>query len=232
MAGRRTMSDAGSDQKPQWIASYIPWARILKLIEQLETDCPPRIDRTVLTGSNQVRYQTLKALTSLGLIDAKGLLTDTFRGLIDAKDDRVVIVRRIIERSYPEAVELAAKNGTQLQLEEIFRKYGVSGSTARKAISFFLKAAEYAEIPMSPHFRAPPVSRRPPQRKATSANRGQQATNVESPDAEDSNPMSSLRVRYVEMLMKKTDSAEQLDEKLLDRIEGLLDFASTEEGGE
>ena len=223
------MSDARNDQTPQWIAPYIPWARIPKLIEQLETDCPPRIDRTVLTGSNQVRYQTLKALTSLGLIDAQGLLSDTFRQLIDAKDDRVVLVRRIIAQSYPEAVELGANNGTQLQLEEIFRKYGVSGSTSRKAIAFFLKAAEYAEIPMSPHFRTPPVSRRPPKRKATRTNKDTDAANADGPDAEDADTMSSLRVRYVEMLMKKTDSAEQLDEKLLDRIERLLHFGSTEE---
>ena len=226
------MSGSGNDEKPQWIAPYIPWARIPKLIEELETDRPPRIDRTVLTGSTQVRYQTLKALGSLGLIDGDGLLTDTFNKLIDAKDDRVAVVRGIVERCYREAVELGTQNGTQLQLDEVFRKYGVSGSTSRKAIAFFLKAAEYAEMPMSPHFKAPPVSRRPPRKKAAP---GSQATNVPAaspPEGENSSTMASLQVRYVEMLMKKTESSDELDAKLLDRIERLLDFSTPEEADE
>ena len=182
----------------------------------------------MLTGSNQVRYQTLKALQSLGLIDGEGGLTKSFSELIDAKDDLPAAVRAIIKRSYPEAVELGAKNGTQLQLEEVFRAYGVSGSTARKAIAFFLKAAEYAGIPMSPHFRAPPVSRKAPQRKAHSAKKTGASTATPG-EEEQPSTMTSLKVQYVEMLMKKTDSADQLDENLLDRIERLLDFPSSEE---
>ena len=220
------MGNATNDAATVWTPPYIPWARIPKLIEQLGTDRPARIDRTVLTGSNQVRYQTLKALASLELIDSDGFLTEMFNRLIDAPEDRTVVVRGILERFYPEAVQLGKQNGTQLQLEEAFRKYGVSGSTSRKAIAFFLKAAEYAELPMSPHFRAPPIPRKTSPKKAPPSSPALGNDPPTASDAESATGITSLKARYVEMLMKKVDSQDDLDDNLLDRIERLLDFRS------
>ena len=221
------MATAGNEEHTAWTPPYIAWKRLVDLIERLETDRPPRIDRTILTGSNQVRSMILKALASLDLIDDEGSLTDIFVRLIERKEDRAVTVQSILEHFYSEPLKLAKVNGTQQQLLEAFRSYGVSGSTLRKAIGFFLRAAEYAQLPLSPHFKTPPVPRRSPTTKQAAA----KVSPPNDPPAEvgPDSATSSLRSRYIEMLMNKADSQEDLDTNLLDRIEGLLEFASPEE---
>ena len=221
------MEDTKNDAQSEWTPPYIPWTKIPKLIQQLESDRPPRIDRTVLTGSNQVRAQTYNALVSLGLIKDDGSYTKVFDHLITAPEDRIATIRKLLQDLYPEPVELGRTNGTQLQLEQAFGKYRASGSTRRKAIGFFLKAAEYAEIPMSPHFKVPTVTRKSAARKTARKGRKPDSGDV-TPARADSPTISSLRARYIEMLMKKVDTEDGLDAPLLDRIERLLDFPGEE----
>ncbi len=217
------MENAQNDAQAEWTPPYIPWSKVPKLIQQMESNRPPQIDRTVLTGSNQVRAQTFNALVSLGLIMEDGSFTEIFDRLIEAPDDRVAAIRELLQRHYPEPIELGRTNGTELQLEQAFAKYGVTGSTRRKAIGFFLKAAEYAEIPMSPHFKVPAVRRKRAPRKPTGNTR--QPGSGDGPTPETDHPtVSSLRARYIEMLMQKVDAQDDLDDPLLDRIERLLEF--------
>ena len=49
---------------------------------------------------------------------------------------------------------------TQGQLEEEFRKFGITGATLRTTIAFFLHTARHAEIPVSPHFKILPGPQR------------------------------------------------------------------------
>ena len=217
------MDNGKNDSHAEWTPPYIPWSKIPKLIQQMESNRPPQIDRTVLTGSNQVRAQTFNALVSLGLIMEDGSFTEVFDHLIGAPDERVATIRKVLQRLYPEPIELGRTNGTELQLEQAFAKYGVTGSTRRKAIGFFLKAAEYAEIPMSPHFKVPPVRRKRAPSKTTSNTRQPGSGDV-PPPAADHPTLSSLRARYIEMLMKKVDAQDDFDDPLLDRIERLLEF--------
>lgn len=221
------MENAKNDTQAEWTPPYIPWTKIPKLIQQLESDRPPRIDRTVLTGSNQVRSQTFNALVSLGLIREDGSYTEVFDHLIKDPEDRVGTVRGLLQHLYPEPIELGRTNGTQLQLDQAFGKYRASGSTRRKAIGFFLNAAEYAEIPMSPHFKVPSVPRKSAPRKTARKGKKPDGGDV-PPPSKDSPTISSLRARYIEMLMKKVDTQDDLDDPLLDRIERLLDFPEEE----
>jgi hypothetical protein len=79
---------------------------------------------------------------------------------------RPELIGEMLRQQYPSVVALDA-NATQGQLEEAFKDAGISGSTIRKAINFYLQAAEFAEIPVSRHFKTP---------RATSGN-GRRATN-------------------------------------------------------
>lgn len=235
------------DQEPtSWKPPYISWGLLIRLVERLESNPPPRVDRTVLAGSNQTRTQTILALKSLELINQEGDLTESFTTLLEAGDRRPAIVRSLLERFYKRPVELGRINGTQQQLVEEFRGYGVSGSTVRKAISFFLKAAEYAELQTSPHFRVPPAPQRskkrpPPSPPQPSESESAPETTVqhdvgtshERPETGGTTEsMESLRVKYIRILVESVgpdaESSGKFDPDVLDRIERLLGFGSEE----
>lgn len=204
-----------------WTPPYIAWQNLLSLIERLETDMPPQVDRTILTGSNQSRTQTLNALKALDLIGEDGSCSATLKEIVEAGERRPEVVRELLEHFYSEPVRLASINATQMQLEKAFRDYGVTGSTARKSIAFFLKAAKYADLPMSPHFKTPPARRESGPRASRRRKKPAQkrASSQKSAVAED---VSSLRVRYIEMLIKKVEESDDMDGDLMDRIEQLL----------
>lgn len=129
-------------------------------------------------------------------------------------------------------------------LEEAFRDHGVSGSTVRKAISFFLKAAEYAGLQTSPHFRVPPAPLRPkkqtspkPPSPSTPESASEPPIHIgASPDDEGrdtgmgAESIESLRVEYIRMLVESVrpdpNSPGKFEPDVLDRIERLLGFGS------
>lgn len=246
--GNRTVNRTVDQEPTSWTPPYISWRLLTRLVDRLESNPPPRIDRTILAGSNQTRTQTILALKSLELIDQEGSLTESFTTLIKAGDSRPAIVRSLLERFYKGPVELGRVNGTQQQLEEEFRGYGVSGSTVRKAISFFLKAAEYAELQTSPHFGVPRAPQRrkkrpapsPPQpSKSESDTEAPVQHHVEAGSDDErqeasgtTDSIESLRIEYIRMLVETArpdaDSPGKFDPDVLDRIERLLGFGSKE----
>ncbi|HEX6590009.1 MAG TPA: hypothetical protein VF039_13475 [Longimicrobiales bacterium] len=214
-----------------WSPPYVAWRNLLSLIERLESNTPPQIDRTFLTGSNASRTLTLHALRSLELIDGQGGLTDRLTDLVDAGEDRPQAVAKMLKHFYAKPLLLADVNATQKQLEDAFEEWGVQGDTKRKAIAFFLKAAAYAKLPMSKNFKTPASGGRKAGKARARSEAGgaagaQRHPNSDPPMA----PETALRARYIEMLMKKADSQEQLDADLLDRIEKLLGVSDTEVG--
>ena len=220
------MENAKNSGQEEWTPPYISWSKIPKLIQQMESNRPPQIDRTVLTGSNQVRAQTFNALVSLGLILEDGSFTEVFDRLIGAPDDRVA--------HDSEAASTPLSRTDRARAHQWYRTFswnrhspstGFPAAPRRKAIGFFLKAAEYAEMPMSPHFKVPPNRRKRTPRKLSGNTRHPSGGDVPSL-ATDQPTLASLRARYIEMLMKKADAQEDFDEPLLDRIERLLEFSA------
>jgi hypothetical protein len=220
------MESAEPNAATEWSPPYIAFRNLLNLLERLENNMPPQIDRTFLTGSGGSRTQTMNALKSLQLIGPTGELQPELIRLVENRDDRPNEVRKLLIRFYPEPVRLGPLNATQQQLEEAFDAYGVSGDTRRKAIAFFLKAAAYAKVPVSPNFRTPTNrnggSRTRKRTRATSTSDAPATNGSEGTGAREEKPRRDLRERYIEMLMEKAQAQDQLDEKLLDRIEKLL----------
>jgi hypothetical protein len=122
---------------------------------------PNRVDRTFLTGmSGAGQTQFIAGLKSLGLIDAAGSVQPRLKEMANGTaEDRQRILGDVLKDRYPEAVELGKTNATTGELVEVFRKYGVTGDTARKAIAFYLQAAKFAgNVPVSPLFQTPKVT--------------------------------------------------------------------------
>jgi hypothetical protein len=227
------MAATNEDSGTAWTPPYIAWKTLLNLIERLETDMPPQIDKTFLKGSNQLNAQTMNALKSLGLVGDDGTVTQSLIDLVDAGVNRPKVVGEMLGRFYAEPVRLGTVNATPKQLDDAFALYGVSGSTLRKAVSFFIKAATYAEVPLSPHFKTPARSTSVPRRRRPRVPANNNAAEMPADRATNAGAntnVDGLRARYIEMLMKKAEAqTDQMDEELLNRIERLLDLPTTEE---
>jgi Family of unknown function (DUF5343) len=205
---------------------YISFRTLLNLIERMaDEDVPPRIDRSFLSGlSGGYQTQVLAALRSLGLMEDDGRVTTRLQALVDQPEQRATIIGAILRERYPEAIALGEEKATQGQLEEQFKAYGISGATLRKAIAFFLHAANFAGIPVSPFFKTPSATQ-----AGTSTRRRTTRPRVTPKDTGGDSgggvtQADQLRTRYIEMLMKRVEEQDDIDDRLLDRIEALLGY--------
>lgn len=165
----RAENIAENEFKPPYNLSF---RTLLNLLIRMEgEDPPPRIDRSYLgkmAGTDQTAV--ISALRGFGLIDANNVVRPELVTLAKNSEGRPKMMAALLERFYGPQVELSRKKATASMLEESFAEFGYSAETKRKAITFFLKATEYADLPLSPHFkipkqRSPRTSRPRPPRK-------------------------------------------------------------------
>jgi hypothetical protein len=210
---------------------YIPFQTFTGLLDRLKTNgVPNRIDRSYLSyTSGSIQTYLLRTLQGFELIDEAGRPTPSLTALVEADEtDRRGHIRSIVSRHYAEALALGT-GATPAELAEVFReKYDLGGDTARKGITFFLNAASYAGIEVSPHYKLPRATTRSGGASRKPAMRRKQTSRREvDPDVSNSNRDSSLdtaKARYLDMLMKKAETQDEMDEGLLDRIEALLGY--------
>ena len=132
-------------------AAYIPFRTFLTALEALEQALPEQIDKSAWsTFSYAIQAHTVSAFKFLGLIDDDGYVQDELRRLVAEKGDRPALVGELLRQRYANVVELGDQNATTQQLNEAMRQHYVGGSLLVKAVRFFLRAAEYAELPVSP----------------------------------------------------------------------------------
>lgn len=137
---------------------YISLTTLNNFMEKLGAGVPPpRIDKGYLDKySGAAQALLLSTLKLMGFIDeASGDVLDALEDAAKSEDRRKGEYRRFAESFYAEQLALAAKNGTSQMLEESFRKWGITGSTMRKAVVFYLHLVEYVGLPNSPHFKPP-----------------------------------------------------------------------------
>ncbi len=134
---------------------YVPFRTFLAALETLERGCPNQLDRSVWpSSSGAIQGQLLGAFRFLGLMDEAQCPSAELRELIGKKESRRVLLRRILEKNYATLVAMDLSRTSPHQLEEAMRQYGLSGATHKKALSFFLQAAQYAGLPLSVLLRA------------------------------------------------------------------------------
>jgi len=214
---------AKPDAKVTW--PYTSFKSLLNLFERLEAAkaVPQQIDRSALGGSEGQKTQMLAALKFFGLVGDNGQVSDSFRRIVEQPKERPRLIRELLALNYPEATKLAAVHGTPRQLEETFT--GLSGDTLRKAVTFYLHAAKYAQHSTSKFFKVPSgftAKRRPKSNGSAGA----------PPPAKDALPQetpSDAKSRYINMLLEKASKSDDLDTSLLDRIEKLLGYPHKEE---
>ena len=64
----------------------------------------------------------------------------------------------ILAEKYPRLLKLAEENATPKQMQDVFSEMNVKGSTLRKAVTFFVKACEFAEVKVPPNWARMPAA--------------------------------------------------------------------------
>jgi hypothetical protein len=220
----------------QRYAPYLAWRTLFNLVLQLQNDFPARIDRSFLTGrSGADQTYLLKTLKAFGLMADDGKVLQPLVDLVQDDARRPALVAQLLRDNYPEVFALPP-NATQQQLDELFREvYGLNGATLRKAETFFLHAAAFAELKLSTHFKTPrgvtasggPRRRRArPARNSSGSSEGTGSTPPDPtpPSRRETSIDEEMRYRYFEALLKKVEATDaDVNPDLLDRIESLFD---------
>jgi hypothetical protein len=132
-------------------AAYLPFRTFIGAIESLEHGIPKKIDRTIWPSqSGVVQGQILMALRFFHLVDENDYPTTMLHQLVEEKDKRKDNLRTLLNVSYGEIIGHDLTKMTPKMLDDLMDKYNVSGDTKRKAVTFFLRTAKFAEVPMHP----------------------------------------------------------------------------------
>lgn len=192
------MSDEVKEKK--FTPAYVPFRTFMTALDSLQHGVPHIIDRTVWpTFSGLYQSQTLGAFRFLGLIDAEGRPTADLQKLVEEKDSRAANLRKILERSYSSLIQKDLVKMTPASFNSAMEQYGATGDTHRKAVSFFLKAAKYSGLPISPYIKRIRTARSPKKRRPSSSTaRGQYVGDMNG-IADNGTPSSSGPTKTVEL---------------------------------
>lgn len=144
-----------ADSNESAAAVYVAWTTFKNALDQLAQGIPNRIDRSVFPGlSGGVQAQLLAGMRFLGLIDADGKPQPVLKRLaVTDEAARKHELQALLEERYSQLFALDLTKTTPSELgEQMTESYNVTGATREKAVRFFLGAAEYLEISLSPLF--------------------------------------------------------------------------------
>jgi hypothetical protein len=235
------MPEESDMETREFNAPYIPFRTLLNLFERLAQEgVPNRIDRTYLDYlSGITQTYLIAALKTFDLVDDDGVPTPKLREFVENPDQRPALTGQLVREYYADALSLG-EGATHGELEEVFReKYGLRGDTNRKGITFFLNAATFGNVPVSRHYKMPRATGG--DAKTTVRRTTRRRTVRRTPQGGGQDPQESgttieaQRARYIDMLMKRAEAQDELDDNLLDRIEALLGYdaePAPEEDGE
>ena len=168
--------------------AYVSYKAFSRFINGLrDGHLTSRIDRSMLTSmSGGAQSSLLGAMEFLGLIDAAGAPQPALEELVELSGSAYAAkLKEILTTSYAFLIDVVdLKRATAAQVQEAFRNQNVQGSTAVKAVQFFLAAAKDAGIEVSRHVKPPPVV------KSSASKRSQRAVERDD-DEEDEEPPPS-----------------------------------------
>ena len=160
-------------------APYLPFKTFLNSLDTFSHGIPPKLDRTVWKSqAGLVQGLIMNTYRFLGLVDDNDAPESYLENMIKQPEKRPEELRFLIEAQYHDIMgQNDLTKMTQKMLEEEFEKYfSVTGTTKQKAITFFLKAAKFADIALSPFLMNQIRSTSPRKKRATSKGRGPQET--------------------------------------------------------
>lgn len=139
---------------------YMSFETFRNFVQRLNPQAmPPRIDRSMMIGmAGGTQTALMQLLRQFDLIGDSNEVRGSLMRMSQGDETFIEGLREILRTFYAAQLEIGRQQGTPAQLAESFHASGYTGSTLRKAITFFLHAAKAAELPLSPHFRPPKAS--------------------------------------------------------------------------
>jgi len=118
---------------------------------------PDRLDRSAWSNrSGAEQGQIVSGLKFLGLIDKDGHTQQALRDLVlkaPGSGDEKRLFAELLKARYQKVFgSLDLTTATPKQLEDAIGEYGATGATKDRAVRFFIKAAQHAEVPLSSRF--------------------------------------------------------------------------------
>jgi hypothetical protein len=138
--------------KPKAVVPYLPWKTFVAVLESLTKFLPDHVHPSMWpTYSGGVRGQVLATLKFLKLIEEDGAPTPLLRK-ITTSDQQTwpALIREALKGSYVSLMACDLTKATPGSFDAEVRKLGQEGETHRKAASFFVQAAKFAGVPLSP----------------------------------------------------------------------------------
>lgn len=134
------------------VAPYLPFITFLSSFDVFSQGVPPKLDRTLWRSqSGLLQGQIMNAYRFLYLVDDDDAATEYLSTMATTPEKRPETLKDLIEAQYVDVLsDHDLTKMTLKMLEDSFEKYfSVSGATKQKAIAFFLKAAKFADMPLS-----------------------------------------------------------------------------------
>jgi len=135
------------------LPAYVPFSRFISFLDRLEAaGIPPRIDRNYWSSflSGVLGGQLLGALRCFDLVDGAAHPKAAIGQLADRNTRRQAMASLLQRRYAPIFAVADLTRASRGQLDKAFTDaYAVGGDTRRKAVTFFLKACDYAGLQLS-----------------------------------------------------------------------------------
>lgn len=146
--------DTVTEFKPPYMSFQTFWNFVAELAAK---PLPPAIDRSLMSTKSGTDQANLSAtLLALGLTDADQRVTSKLRELVEADEGtRPAVLANLLQTYYPGPFRVSEVNGTGNDLNQVFTADYPSlgaGDTRRKAVRFFLHAADRAGLELSANF--------------------------------------------------------------------------------
>jgi len=221
-------------------APYMSFQGFLNLLDRLHQDGVPQVFDKSFFGqrSGSLVAQTRGTLRFLDLMGEDKRPTPHLVQMASAEDqERIEILRELARSKYGDAIALGT-DATYGQLAETFRASGLTGTTLRKAVTFYVGLAEHVGIPISPYFKqgvprlavsSSSAPRRPARRRRGTT---QPAETAPAPLPPDPPSIESKQFAYIDLLMKLVEANPENGEAqkdLLDRLELALGYKASSE---
>lgn len=136
------------------IPPYLPFRTFLNSLDTLSQGVPPKLDRSFWKQQSGINQGLImNAYRFFWLVDESDKSTEHLATLVHHPDKRPTTLKQLVSEQYMVVMDkVDISKSTLRMLEDVFEEiYAVTGDTKQKAIKFFLKAAKFADLPLSPY---------------------------------------------------------------------------------
>jgi hypothetical protein len=144
------MTEATSKRIPP----YLAFKTFLNSLDTLSQGIPTKLDRSFWKNQSGINQGLLMgAYRFFWLVNERDESTEYLITLAQHPDKRAATLKKLITDQYLVVLEKGdITKSTMKMLEDAFGEvYPVTGETKQKAITFFLKAAKFADMSLSPY---------------------------------------------------------------------------------